>query len=75
MPLGRKNALFAGSDSGGERWAILASLISTAKLHGVDPQTWLTDVLERIISGRTKVNALKELLPWEWKATRDAAVA
>jgi transposase len=73
--LGRKNALFAGSDSGGERWAILASLISTAKLHGVDPQTWLTDVLERIISGRTKVNALKELLPWEWKATRDAAVA
>ncbi len=75
IPLGRKNALFAGSDSGGERWAILASLISTAKLHGVDPQTWLTDVLERIISGRTKVNALKELLPWEWKATRDAAVA
>jgi hypothetical protein len=44
-------------------------------LHGVDPQTWLTDVLERIISGRTKVNALKELLPWEWKAARDAAVA
>jgi transposase len=75
IPLGRKNALFAGSDSGGERWAILASLISTAKLHGVDPQTWLTDVLERIISGRTKVNALRELLPWEWKATRDAAVA
>jgi len=75
IPLGRKNALFAGSDSGGERWAILASLISTAKLHGVDPQTWLTDVLERIISGRTKVSALKELLPWEWKATRDAAVA
>jgi transposase len=64
-----------GSDSGGERWAILASLISTAKLHGVDPQTWLTDVLERIISGRTKVNALKELLPWEWKAARDAAMA
>jgi hypothetical protein len=75
IPLGRKNALFAGSDSGGERWAILASLIATAKLHGVDPQTWLTDVLERIISGRTKVNALKELLPWEWTAARDAAVA
>ena len=35
----------------------------------------LTDVLERIISGHTKVNALKELLPWEWNAPRDAAVA
>ena len=75
IPLGRKNALFAGSDSGGERWAILASLIATAKLHGVDPQTWLADVLERIISGRTKANALPELLPWAWNTAREAGVA
>ncbi|HEX3995165.1 MAG TPA: IS66 family transposase [Acetobacteraceae bacterium] len=75
IPLGRKNSLFAGSDSGGERWAVLASLINTAKLHGIDPQTYLADVLDRIVSGRTKVNALRELLPWEWKAAREAAVA
>jgi len=73
IPLGRKNSLFAGSDSGGERWAILASLINTAKLHGIDPQTYLADVLDRIVSGRTKVNALRELLPWEWKAAREVA--
>jgi hypothetical protein len=70
--LGRKNALFAGSAAGGENWAILASLINSAKLHGLDPQTYLADVLERIVSGQTKVNALSELLPWEWKAARAA---
>lgn len=72
IPLGRKNALFAGSDSGGERWAVLASLINTAKLHEIDPETYLADVLDRIVSGRTKVNALRELLPWNWKAARAA---
>jgi hypothetical protein len=75
IPLGRKNSLFAGSDSGGERWAILASLINTAKLHDIDPQSYLADVLDRIVSGRTKANALRELLPWEWKAAREAAAA
>jgi transposase len=68
ISLGRKNALFAGSAGGGESWAILASLINTAKLHELDPQTYLADVLERIVSGQTKVNALSELLPWHWKA-------
>ena len=70
IPLGRKNSLFAGSNAGGERWAILASLINTAKLHGLDPQTYLADVLDRIVSGRTKANALRELLPWDWKAAQ-----
>jgi transposase len=69
ISLGRKNALFAGSAGGGESWAILASVINTAKLHGLDPQTYLTDVLERIVSGQTKINAMNELLPWHWKAT------
>lgn len=36
----------------------------------MDPQTYLTDVLERIVSGRTKVNSLHELLPWAWKDAR-----
>jgi hypothetical protein len=75
IPLGRKNALFAGSNAGGERWAILASLINTAKLHAIDPQTYLADVLDRIVSGRTKANALRELLPWEWKAAQVSPTA
>jgi hypothetical protein len=62
--------LFAGSAVGGANWAILASLINSAKLHELDPQTYLADILERIVSGRTKVNALHELLPWNWKAAR-----
>lgn len=68
ISLGRKNFLFAGNDGGGETWAILASLLNTAKLHDLDPQTYLADVLDRVVSGRTKVNALHELLPWNWKA-------
>jgi transposase len=72
ISLGRKNSLFAGSAVGGENWAILASLINSAKLHELDPQTYLADSLERIVSGQIKVNALHELLPWEWKASRAA---
>ena len=49
IALGRKNALFAGSESGARTWAILASLINTAKLNDLDPQTYLADVLERMI--------------------------
>ena len=64
--------LFAGSERGARNWAILASLLTTARLNGVDPLSWLTDVLERIVSGRTKNHQLHELLPWEWKATRAA---
>jgi hypothetical protein len=70
ISLGKKNALFAGSAVGGVNWAILASLINSAKLQELDPQTYLADILERIVSGRTKVNALHELLPWNWKAAR-----
>ena len=72
IALGRRNALFAGSIRGAEAWAILASIINTAKLHELDPQTYLADVLERIVSGQTKVTALYELLPWTWKAARAA---
>jgi sulfite reductase alpha subunit-like flavoprotein len=72
VALGRKNALFAGSESGARTWAILASLINTAKLNDLDPHTYLADVLERMISGRTPVNRLDELLAWNWKAARAA---
>jgi transposase len=74
----RKNSLFAGSDGGARHWAIAMTLIQTAKLNGVDPMAWLTDVLERIVSGRTKTHELHALLPWSWKpksATQLAAAA
>jgi transposase len=73
VALGRKNSLFAGSDDGARHWAIVASLVATAKLNGVEPLAWLTDVLERMVSGRTKAHELERLLPWAWKAERLAA--
>jgi transposase len=68
VALGRKNALFAGADSGGRHWATIATLIQTAKLNDVDPLAWLIDVLERIVAGATKHNHLHTLLPWNWNA-------
>src|SRR5215217_2988138 len=73
IALGRKNALFAGSDGGARHWAIVASLVASAKLNGVEPLAWLTDVLERMVSGRTKAHELARLLPWTWKAEQLAA--
>jgi transposase len=75
MAITRKNALFAGNDSGGRHWAISATLVQSAKLNGVKPLAWLTDVLERIVSGRTKRHELETLLPWNWKAAREAEAA
>jgi hypothetical protein len=73
IALGRKNALFAGSGGGARHWAIAASLVATAKLNGVEPLAWLTDVLERVVSGRIKAHELERLLPWNWQAERLAA--
>jgi transposase len=75
IALGRKNALFAGSDGGAHHWAIVASLVATAKLNGVEPLAWLTDVLERMVSGRIKAHELERLLPWNWQAERIMAAA
>jgi hypothetical protein len=66
VSLGRKNHLFAGSDGGGHRWAVLCSLIETCKLNDVEPYAWLRDVLIRMVDGHP-VNRLDELLPWAWK--------
>jgi transposase len=60
-----KNALFAGHDDGAENWAILASLMETAKLNGIEPQVWLADVLVRLVNLWPN-NCLDELLPWTW---------
>lgn len=75
IAMGRRNSLFSGSEGGAESWAILASIVNTAKLHDLDPQAYLTDVLERIVSGRTKSHQLHDLLAWNWKAARAAQVA
>jgi len=67
VALGRKNHLFAGSDGGGHRWAVLCSLIESCKLNDVEPYAYLHDVLTRMVDGYP-INRLDELLPWAWKA-------
>jgi transposase len=67
--LNRKNALFAGHDQGAENWACIASLIETCKLHGVDPQTYFTDVLTKLVN-LWPASRLDELMPWAWAAGR-----
>ncbi len=62
LALTRKNALFAGSDSGAAHWATIASLIETCKLTGVDPQAYLADVISCIVNGHPQ-NRIDELLP------------
>ena len=62
--LGRKSWLFAGSERGADRAAVMATLIMTAKLNDVDPQAWLADVLARI--NDHAIHRLDELLPWNW---------
>jgi len=64
IALGRKNYLFMGSEGGGKSAAIACTLIETAKLNGVDPQAWLTNVLSRIADH--KITRIDELLPWSY---------
>ena len=73
LALGRKSWLFAGSDRGGDRAAIVYTLIGTAKLNNIDPQAWLADVLKRI--AEHPVQRLHELLPWQWKAENQKKAA
>jgi transposase len=56
--------LFVGSKGGGKAAAIAYTLIETAKLNGIDPQAWLTDVLSRIADH--KITRIDELLPWHY---------
>jgi transposase len=62
VALGRKNYLFAGSDTGGERAAAIYSLIGSAKLNGLDPEAYLREVLTRIADH--PINHIDQLLPW-----------
>jgi len=63
LALNRKNALFAGSDEGGDNWAVIATLIENCKLSSVNPHTWLTQTLEKLANGHP-ANSVGELMPW-----------
>jgi transposase len=66
IALSRKNSLFAGSDDGAEHWAIIASLIETCKLNGVDPLAWMTATLTKLANGHSSKD-LEALMPWHFE--------
>ncbi|RWA97472.1 IS66 family transposase [Mesorhizobium sp.] len=68
IALGRKSWLFCGSDRGGQRAAVLYSLIVSAKLNDVDPQAWLADILARIAAHPAQ--RIDDLLPWNWRSAK-----
>ena len=63
VAIGRKNYLFVESQTGGRAAAIACTLVETAKLKGIDPQTSLADTLARIPD--YKINRVDDLLPWK----------
>jgi transposase len=69
IALNRKNALFAGSDGGGEHWAVIASLVETCKLCNVEPQNYLANVMTKIVNGHPN-SQIDNLLPWAYPAAQ-----
>ena len=63
IALGRKNYLFAGSDAGGERAASIYTIVQTAKLNELNPETYLCDALMKIAKGHP-IKRIEELVPW-----------
>ena len=72
IALGRRNDLFAGSDAGGERAASIYTLVATARLNGLNPETYLRDILAKIAEAHT-INRIGELLPWRMSPPAAAA--
>ena len=70
VTLGRKNYLFMGSEAGGKSATIAYTLIETAKMNKVNPEAWLTWVLERIQDH--PANRINDLMPWAYQDTIDA---
>ncbi len=70
LALGRRNYLIIGSDSGGEHWAVIASLIETCKLNGTNPHAYLTEALECLVAGHPQ-SRIDELMPWSKPAPQD----
>jgi transposase len=71
VALGRKNYLFCGSHDAAQRTAIIYSLLGSCKMHGIDPNIWLKDILTRL--PMHPINKIKELLPHNWKPLQGAA--
>lgn len=63
LALNRKNALFAGSDEGGDNWAVIATLIECCKLNAINPHEWLTHALTSLANGHP-ANSVSDLMPW-----------
>ena len=63
LALNRKNALFAGSDEGGDNWAVIATLIENCKISDINPQTWLTETLTKLANSHP-ANSVGDLMPW-----------
>jgi hypothetical protein len=72
IAVSRKNFLFLGSDRGGDRAAFIYTIIETAKLNGLNPEAYLTAVLDRLAHGHSN-HRLDELLPWNFQTTLAAA--
>lgn len=64
------NALFAGLDGGGEHWTVIASLIETCKLIGVEPHAYLAEIITRIVNDHPNCQ-IDELLPWAYLTTQE----
>jgi transposase len=74
IALGRRNWLFAGSHSGGKRAAAMYSILQTAKLNGVNPEVYLTDILAKIAAGHP-ISRISELMPWAFQSPPSTAAA
>jgi transposase len=66
VAVSRKNFLFFGSDAGGDRAAIIYTMVESAKLNGLNPQAYITDIIDRMAKGHSS-QRLAELLPWNWQ--------
>ena len=74
IAIGRKNWLFAGSEAGGERAAAIYSVIETAKMNGIEPQSYIADVIARIAVDWPS-SRWDELMPWNWRPLIEEPVA
>ena len=72
IAVGRKNYLFTGSNSGGDRAAAIYTIVRPPRLNGMNPETYLNDVLTRIADGHP-INRIAELMPWRLAGTAPAA--
>ena len=74
VAVGRRNWLFAGSRTGGERAAAIYTVIQTCKANGVDPQAYIADVIARV-AGDWPASRWDELMPWNWMPPADQPTA